>query len=382
MKFIIIMKHKLVLMGVATIFFSGSTFAQITCSPGTQRTDTYTITPGMLSAGQDIPLGTIIYNMTWNDSNMGNQIRCNTNISGGESARTPGISLGVESAPYPLSSWNGSPFPGKVYTTNIPGVGFAVWNNGNAAIVGSPIISEPFTVTVPDSSTTQAMGSGSPLDVSLIKIGNIPPGNYTINASTFPVIKKFWPASPLIANDVVSRRITFAGTLTVVAQTCTTPDVSVNLGSYDTSVLSSAGSATPWIDASIKLTDCPVFQGYFPGATHSVQITGSTTTPPASKNNQFGIRLSPVGDIINAASGIMAVTSSANAATGVGIQIANGTPSTVGQLFNLSAELKINAPKTGVSTINIPLIARYIKTGSTVTPGRADGKVTFTVNYY
>lgn len=382
MKFIMKMKHKLVLIWVATIFFSGSAFAQITCVPGPQRTDTYAITPGMLSAGPDMPLGTIIYNMTWNDNNTGNQIRCNTNISGGESATTPGISLGIESAPYPLSSWNGSPFSGKVYTTNIPGIGFAVWSNGNAATIESSVINGPFTITIPDSSTMQNIGSGSPLEVSLIKIGNTPPGNYVINASTFPVVKNFWPASPLIANAVTSRRITFTGNLTVVAQTCTTPDVNVNLGSYDTSVLSSAGSATPWIDASIKLTNCPVFQGYFPEPTGSVQITGNTTTQPASKNNQFGVRLTPVGDIINSASGIIAVSSSANAATGVGIQIANGTPSVVGQLFNLSSELKINTPKSGVSTINIPLISRYIKTGSEVTPGRADGKVTFTVNYY
>jgi len=374
--------HALAVIAGATLFISHSVLAQMTCVAGTQRTDTYALTPGTLSAGPDMPLGSIIYNMTWNDNNIGNQIICNTDIATGETATTPGLSLGVDTTPYPLSSWTGSPFPGKVYSTNIPGIGFAVWQNGNAATKQSPLISGPYTITIEKSTTTTNVGSGAPIDVSLIKIGNTPPGQYTINASTFPVVTRFWPASSVLANTVISRRIAFTGTLTVAAQTCTTPDVNVGLGSYDVSSFNNSGSSTPWVDASITLTNCPVFQGYYPNATNSVKITGSTATPPAPKNNQFGVILSPVNGVIDAANGIMNVTPTAHSAKGIGIQIANGTTSSVGQFFNMSMESKINAPTNGRATISIPLVARYIKTDTTVTPGRADGKVTFTINYY
>ncbi|XQN40152.1 type 1 fimbrial protein, partial [Serratia fonticola] len=51
-------------------------------------------------------------------------------------------------------------------------------------------------------------------------------------------------------------------------------------------------------------------------------------------------------------------------------------------LFNFSAEQSVTLPKDGSSTIRIPLAARYIKTSAVLTPGKANGKVVFTINYY
>ncbi len=39
-------------------------------------------------------------------------------------------------------------------------------------------------------------------------------------------------------------------------------------------------------------------------------------------------------------------------------------------------------PKDGSPTIRVPLAVRYIQTASAPTPGKANGKVVFTINYY
>ncbi len=37
---------------------------------------------------------------------------------------------------------------------------------------------------------------------------------------------------------------------------------------------------------------------------------------------------------------------------------------------------------SGVSAVRIPMAARYIQQSAQVTPGRADGKAVFLINYY
>jgi type 1 fimbria pilin len=77
----------------------------------------------------------------------------------------------------------------------------------------------------------------------------------------------------------------------------------------------------------------------------------------------------------------MSLSASADSATGVGIQIAAGDSGNP-VLFNFAQERKQALPKDGTTTLKVPLVARYIQTEDRVTPGRADGKVTFTINYY
>jgi type 1 fimbria pilin len=79
----------------------------------------------------------------------------------------------------------------------------------------------------------------------------------------------------------------------------------------------------------------------------------------------------------------MAIDSTiSGAATGVGIQIGWGDSSQAPTLFNLASEQALVLPKDGSPTIRVPLAARYIQTAASPTPGLANGKVTFTINYY
>nr|WP_281269779.1 fimbrial protein [Edaphovirga cremea] len=111
--------------------------------------------------------------------------------------------------------------------------------------------------------------------------------------------------------------------------------------------------------------------------------TGTGGAVPASTNNNIGVRFTPSTSVIDSANGIMATdTSSPNAALGVGIQLGWGSTSGNPALVNFANEKIYQLPKSGSSTLRIPLVARYIQTDVMVTPGTADGKAVFVINYY
>lgn len=357
--------------------WSGQVHALITCELRAGRYDILQLTPSNISAGPDLPLGSVIYRGTWQDKSHTDQIVCNTNMSTVDYGQIR-HELGIDSAPSPLSSWTGSPFSGKVYTTNVPGIGIAVWYAGTSVTTTSPLVLQEYTIQVDSSTLPRTFGYWTTFDISLIKIGETPPGNYVIDSSSFPVTKLYYTAKDNVAGfPIIVRRIGFSGVLNVSAQTCTTPDVNVDLSTHHISELS-GGGVTPWVGFNIQLTNCPIYKGYYGGGNPVDLVAGTYNSPT---NNQFGIRLTPVDNIINATDGIMAVTPTANSATGVGIQVAidetgSKTP------FNFSQEKIYTSVLNGPSVINIPMAARYIKTGTTITPGRADGKITYTINYY
>lgn len=375
------------LLGGLSLLFSSMAQALIKCSALSAPSHTVPVTTGALSVGPDMPLGSIIYrgNIGSGVNELSGYINCQStpgpNVPGETFSYT--TSYGISNAPRSLSAWNSSPYAGKVYETGIPGVGIAMLVSGDV-----------FTATAPVQFTNSAriyangdnvmIGVGA-LGFSLIKIGTIPAGNFNISAAAFPTIllRRFGDASGnVVPFNFPLVYYNFSGVLRFTQPTCVTPNVDVELGSHDVAAFAAAGSTTPWQSFNIQLTNCPTFSGYYNYSNFPILFnpSGSTSTP-ATVSNNFGLRLTPTGSIINNANGIMAVTPAANAATGVGIQIAYGTAGSP-ELFRFSAEKTFTLAKNGVTTVTVPMLARYIKTGSTVSPGRADGKVTFTINYY
>ncbi|WP_236849214.1 fimbrial protein [Chania multitudinisentens] len=297
--------------------------------------------------------------------------------------------MGIIQAPYPLSGLNTGPFAGAVYQTNIPGIGVAIsrYNNRAAATLGAMGYRDE-DIVVGTSGGAVTFG-GATRYVSLIKIGSLTPGSYSLSAASLPT------ASDQAVNSrtgaavqglpIVLNRVTFQGNLTISTQTCTTPDVNVSMGSYDIhDSLKGINSTTPWIDASILLNNCPTFHGFYNQTNTSLMMdfstgSGNTTT---SINNSIGVRLTPTGDVIDAANGIIAIDSAPDAASGVGIQIGWGENSQTPVPFNFAAEKTVILPKDGSPTIRVPLAARYIQTAARPTPGKANGKTVFTINYY
>lgn len=371
--------YLLVFMGL-TLFYSSVSQAVVTCTRASYRADNLALIPVSITAGSDLPLGSTLYDGRWREDKLEDLLAC-TSPNPTDETGLATYTLGIESAPYPLSSWSGSPFGGHVYTTNVPGIGVAVWYNDAVTTTHTDPIREPENITVRSSVTYFTRITGFDFDISLIKIGPTPPGDYIIQSSSLPVIKLFFKAVNNVSGfPITVRNISLSGELKVIAGTCLTPDVNVNLGTHDISSLTNIGSATPWVNSDITLTNCPTFEGYY-GSDNYVQLSAGTV--PASTKNQFGVTLTPTSNILDAANGIMSLAPETTSATGVGIQVAQGTTSTTNPIpFNFNSEIKTTLSRKGNATVIFPLVSRYIKTSPHVTPGPADGKLTFTISYY
>lgn len=342
---------------------------------------TVPLSPPVISAGADIPIGTIIYQGKWTNA-PGNTVSC----SGGV---TVNWAVGIEQAPLGLSGLNTGPFAGAVYQTNIPGIGVVIsrYNNRAPATLGGLGYRDEDILL---NSIGGILFNLSTRYISLIKTGPLTPGSYAISAASFPTasdnVVNSRTGVPVQGLPIQLNNVTFQGNLTVTTQTCTTPDVNVDMGSYDLrDSFTGINSTTPWIDASISLTHCPTFHGFYNQTNTTLMMDFETGTGNASSsiNNSIGVRLTPTTEVINAANGIMAIDSTvAGAASGVGIQIGWGNSSQTPTPFNFAAEQSMLLPKDGSPTIRVPLAARYIQTATSPTPGKANGKVTFTINYY
>ncbi|AOJ84895.1 pilus assembly protein [Burkholderia savannae] len=100
---------------------------------------------------------------------------------------------------------------------------------------------------------------------------------------------------------------------------------------------------------------------------------GLTCTQPSGTYN-VALTFSATADS-SGAPGVLAITQSEAAATGVGIQLLmNGSSVTFG------SELDAGSATAG-TTLAIPMTARYYQTGSVITPGAANGIATFTISY-
>lgn len=153
------------------------------------------------------------------------------------------------------------------------------------------------------------------------------------------------------------------------------------MGSWDVTTIESKGFSD-WRDASIKLLNCPRFYGYINTPIVTEHLTGKIAGV-SYYNNMIGLKLNPNYGALDAVKGIMDINQTKGAAQGVGIQIAYGTTAanTLLDLRNTS-EKKIPVANSTSTSVTIPLVARYIKTKQKVTPGTADSKITFTINYY
>lgn len=355
------------------------------------RTDIVSLTPPTISAGVDIPVGTIIYQGRWRNAPGISLLKC---TSATDTSVWYNVAYDLSYSANPLSSWAGSPFSGAVYQTKIPGIGIAVSSNpsGGAITTAKPVYL--FSNDAEGKMSAGAYTVSSPESIlyfSLIKIGALTPGSYALDSSAL-MISNMRIVAPNSHTAPVSGipywvySIFLQGQLTVSTQTCATPDVNVNLGSYDKGqYFTRQGAVTPWIDASIILTGCPTFSGFYSQNNSTLLFDSSTGlgSVASTTNNNIGVLLTPAGDVIDAANGIMAIDSSlSGAASGVGIQIGWGNSSQTPTPFNFTAESSMTLPKDGSPMIRVPLVARYIQTTTAPRPGKANGKLVFTINYY
>ncbi|AKA23492.1 fimbrial protein [Pseudomonas chlororaphis] len=330
-------------------------------------TATMPLVGGNLTVGRDMPLGSEIYRQTFMPSTA-TGLHC-INLTGRILERNY-----FSSTPLPRSDWSGSPYGGKVYESGVAGIGVAIWFRGDT-------LPYNWTMTncdsmMPNCNLTSGAGNMA-LVVSLIKIGEVAPG--VVNGANFPSVIRDLQTS----NVLTTLRLSFSGTLNIVSRTCSTPDVTVPMGTHQLSEFSGVNSATPWKDFSIALNNCPAFHGFYSGTGPRWNQSGAVDNLDSRTSNVLRLRLDPVRTAINPGQGILSLDPSAPggaaAASGIGLQVADSHGGAL-PLATLRPSGITPRATEGVS-YSIPLKARYIQTAGRITAGPANASAVFTINY-
>lgn len=336
-------------------------------------------------AGADIPVGSLLYRMHIAKTDQVG-IYCDGNFT-----LQNYLSTGVSSygSPTLMSTPYGT---GYAFPTNVPGVGVVLWTAPSGTTDNIILSTNQSEYSVYSTDTVLRRAT---LNVSLIKTGPIASGS-VVNASSFPTIYWRIPAQgSYIGLPIRLASMTFNGTLSFVTKTCTTPSFTVKMGTFDIQkTFKKVGNTTPWINSSIVLQNCPKFSGYYGSKATPQTVLNSSGTEiivdagkasgGARQPNLFTISLAPTTSVSN---DLISLISGSDAATGVSLQLGY-TPDDLGanalnpkNIWKKGESWALNPLSTGVTTMKIPLAARYYQSSDRVTAGKANAKVVFTISY-
>ncbi len=338
---------------------------------------TFTIPSGTnLTIDANAAIGTVLYSIRYTSPASG-IFKCTSPQTYTEKK---GFILESGGGPTELMSGYGlanSPYP--VYKTNVPGIG-VVFRDSNDAL---PVYRGETNLV---DHKPGGRSSGMSFSLDLIKYDSIQNGTYSIDISSAIIpdvdyvvnISNSMNKTQLPDGNVPVVKVNIAPfSFGIVSGTCDTPDFLVKLGVHklsDSANRVGGKFMTPWVDASVILTNCPQFHGIGgrsnEGTTHDNVMTVTLIPNNATTSNQ----------------GIMPVDAGSDAATGVGIQLAYGTAASP-QLVSFSggkAKQDSTMSSSQGQNYTIPLVARYIQTAGSIndiTPGKANGKITYLINY-
>lgn len=347
---------------------AGAAFADCNINVGSMKmVRTQPLLGGNLTVGRDVPLGAEIYRQTFVPAS-GLMVGCSAGNYNIETRRS------LSSTPLPLANWTGTPYGGKVYETGVKGIGVALWYAGSVM----PFSGFGSNCGGGTAACNWNISSTLTFDLSFIKIGEVSAG--TIQGALLPTMVQ----SFITTNTVEFQQVNYSGNINIVSRTCSTPDVTVPMGTHLTNAFSGKNTFTPWKDFSIALNNCPAFNGYYQGTGPRWLSDGTSNNLESRKNNTLRVRVDPTVAAINPTQGIFKLNASAvgdaPSATGVGVQIADshGTPL---PLATLRASGITPRAEEGASYA-IPLKARYIQTEDSISAGPANATATFTIDYY
>lgn len=330
--------------------WSMSTHAAVTCSlqAGQPPVNVNVFLQGSITVGRDVPIGTEVYRASYHGPTVSN-VSCPA-----ASPTNPYSSTRAYlSNPFPASSYV-HPSWGRVYQTNVPGIGVVIWS-GNLG----PL---PATGTF----TSNVLIAARWFDISFIKIGNVSPG--VITAGAVPSFQM-----RVGDNNLVVETGTATGSLNIVSRTCTTPDVNVDLGTHSLTELHGIGTTTNAVSVPIALTNCPAFWGRYVNVVNNIPNPTTTSTTP----NTLTATVTPSTSIADSTNAVMALQSPG--ATGIGIQLLQSNQTTPQQFNQQIAIGGLN--QTDGSTYRLQLYARYYQTAANTAAGQANGVATVTLSY-
>ncbi|WP_273995478.1 fimbrial protein [Burkholderia sp. FERM BP-3421] len=248
-----------------------------------------------------------------------------------------------------------------VWNTNVPGVGIAIGVRTYANGCGwqpwfdlgrAPSGTFPSPWVGSSCNQNGSVTNGGQAQVALVKTGPITAGTVTGGVL-------FQGASATAQTSTytisTSNPVSYSLTQTIVnVAACTTPNVTVTMGSYMQSAFKGIGStSTPAKAFNVAVNACP---------------TGL---------NSIQYQFIPVNAVLDATNGVLAL-SSGSTATGIGLQLKDGSGNPL--KYNTQYTLTSYSKTTGGS-YTIPLTAAYYQTAASVTPGSANAVLTFTMTY-
>ena len=345
----------------------------------------------MVSALRDLPVGSVLYRQYIFDADT--QIigvdGCISNVPGGEFIKLV-HALNIEGAlPAVVGQYQGL----NVYSSGVSGIGVVVaatYNNNSTSLYGLPDSS--MTQTNIPSTESRRFGSvytDQAFELLLVKVGDISPGVWMVAFNYPPITRSAQATNATGVTQDYGYRWNISGSVTVVAGTCQTPDVTVPMGEHSIA----ESTTTEWVDFNINLLNCPPMYGrYNRNASDSSSTavnrwrssTDYTIVGPDLANS-IGFLLNPVSGYQTLAAGgeCAALTDDTDMAKGMCLEIQNRDNVNVltHSKANTLTDSNLSLQQTTASYA-IPLRARYARNNeSTLRAGKADTAVEFTINY-
>ncbi|UMZ14256.1 type 1 fimbrial protein [Pseudomonas sp. MPFS] len=309
--------------------------------------------PTSVTVPRDAAVGTVL--TPWvSTAATNNYFRCEVGGAGASGAAFRPLSL--TKTALTVMGPRGGPY--RVWNTNLPGVGIAIgirvyingcgwdsWSN----LGGGGTFSPPWV-----GNACNGWGSvinGGQAEMALVKTGPITPGTVAGGA--------MFEASAAVSDGgdytmPTNGRKTFSLTSTIIkVAACTTPDVTVSMGSHKQSVFKGVGTTTPSVAFNLGVNACP------------------------AGLNAIQYQFIPINAVLDAANGVLALSGDSTA-TGIGLQLKDGN----GNALKYRTQYVLtNYNRATGGSYTIPLRAAYYQTGQRVTPGSANTVLTFTMNY-
>lgn len=306
-------------------------------------TSAASMTLGNVTAQASAPVGTLLGTAT----SITVTFRC-TNIPSGD----PGRNLYIQTGDLAARSASDTGSGGIIFATTIPGIGLKLTASPDEASASACLRCGPGSTPgfeigpVPRSSGTFA----ETFTAQLIKTGAVTPGTL----SGIQLMRFYWYEYGTTASSgPMSTALTINGGTTVTPVGCT-----VDTGSQNMTV------ALPKVSTSSLPNQ---------GATSGRTRFNINLSCQAGTNASISFATANAYSVPN---GVIAPTTGAGMATGVGIQLINGA-STAPVPFN--SALSLGATPNGAWVV--PFHAQYYRTSTSMTGGTVRGTLTFTMTY-
>lgn len=371
-----------------TLLFGMSHLTQASCTVQNMKmipfqfnvTDTY--------SGNERPVGSTLYRATYSPDSFENgaTVTCDQDTT-------------LYAYLTPMTEPSGSPVImstdfgiGPVYPTNVRGIGVLYfYHDGAARFITKNNPTRPWVYNISANKPHNVTSSVGNFDIAVVKTGPIEPSSFLPISQNFPHLamvlstNKTYDSSAMKIVDFPQ-----SGSIKITATTCETSDLTIDMGHHDINEFVGKGFTTAWKDASIILKNCPTFSGYY--ANHYTgQVFpskgGVANEPSAGRNpNIMTVSLSVLEPLIDSANQVSGLESIDNAATGVGVQLGYSTnidanPITPQHIWQYGKSWDITPPSDGRHSFKIPLAVRYYQIDNTVTPGKANTKIMFNIDY-